>query len=690
MHTESIHLLAHRIREARHSEPNRFIFFLGAGASESSGIPTASWMIRDFERKLREVWDSEGRPGSDFMAWVSSKPGWKSNDSPYGSFFEVYEPTQNGRVRYLNKWMASASPGWGYFCLAQLLAQSYVSTIVTANFDDLIYESCTQNSVRRPRVYSTLSPYASVEHDDDRPTIIKLHGDYLYADIKNTSDEMQQLDRRLLADVSRVFQGHDIIVVGYGGTDKLIMEELFATILPADAVFWCTHKNDPVPKRVNEIVSDGHHDNWFKVRIEGFDDFMDEVVNQLDFSLPGIIQPIQAQIDAIPGRIEGSNSRHMRKYLGEAIEQIRREEGDLAQAYGVEAIPETPYRLRLEAMSARLNRQYDAANDLYDRLTRLAHQDTCEVLIEHAVTLELMDRYSQAVLMLPKIETIISKPENLGNYGWLLANLGKYVDGIKYFKQAIDKAPGLKEWQAALAMILSEDGQIDEALKYARELTVMHPDDGPMWAALGTIESLAGNYTTTALDCGNKAVGLSPNGFVENLSLAFALSGSGDHGGAIAALNQIVGDEDEIRYRCLGHFQILMGDFESAAESLQKAVDLTKPARRPKILALNGVALLAKENLEEARRIFESANPARHPGRSYKADDEFAFALCELGAGQQESATSMIKDLATKYRRMKGLLSEWSALLGVMDNCGTAGCMQCISLIESALSAGDQ
>ena len=385
-------------------------------------------------------------------------------------------------------------------------------------------------------MYSTSSPYALVEHDHDRPTIIKLHGDYLYADIKNTTNEMQKLDQRLIADVSTLLQQHEVIVVGCGGTDKHIMDALFANVPPSNAVYWCTYKDYPVPDMVNEIVSNGHSDHWFQVRTEGFDDFMDELVNQLDFSLPGIIQPIQALIDAIPGRIEGSNSRHIKKYLGEAIRQIQQEEQELTRAYGGDegefSIPRTPYRLRLEAMNARLNRKYDDAKKLYIRLIDLPNQDTCEVLIEYAVTLELMGKYSEAQELAARIERKnIYDPEDLGNYGWLLANLGRYDDGIRYFTQAINKAPGLKQWQAALAMILSEDGQIAAALHKARDLTEMYPDDGQMWATRSMIEILAGNYTAAAMECGRKAVTLNQSGFLENLSLAFALSGSGDHSG---------------------------------------------------------------------------------------------------------------------------------------------------------------
>ena len=66
MHTESIQSLAHRLKEAQHSYPARFIFFFGAGASESSGIPIAKWMIRDFKRKLEHRWQLEGQPCDSF------------------------------------------------------------------------------------------------------------------------------------------------------------------------------------------------------------------------------------------------------------------------------------------------------------------------------------------------------------------------------------------------------------------------------------------------------------------------------------------------------------------------------------------------------------------------------------------------------------------------------------------------
>ena len=203
----------------------------------------------------------------------------------------------------------------------------------------------------------------------------------------------------------------------------------------------------------------------------------------------------------------------------------------------------------------------------------LPKQATTEVLIEYAVTLELMDDYKEVLTLISRIEQRINSAEDLGNYGWLLSNLGKYDDGVKYVIKAIDKAPGLRQWQRALALILSEDGKIADALNRAQELTEMNPDDSEIWATCSMIESLAGNYDSAALKCGRRAVELNPDGPFENISLAFALSGCGDHKGAVDELQKIGGEKDDLYYRSLGHCQILAGDSAFAVESLKSAVE---------------------------------------------------------------------------------------------------------------------
>ena len=695
MQPATIHTLAHLLKQSRHGEPKRFVFFLGAGASDSSGIPVASWMELDFKQNLKSIWKAEGQRLGDFEKWVDARPKSETvldstpevdQRSSYVKYFEAYQPTQYGRMHYLKQWMQAASPGWGYFCLAQLIAQGYVDTVVTTNFDDLIYEACTLHSASRPRVHSAANPYTAIESGSSRPTIIKLHGDFLYSNIRTTSQEMQDIESQLMNEVAQLFQRHEIVVLGYSGTDKHVMKELFAKIPKYNAVYWCTYKNHDTSMVVEQLAKN-YSAHWFQIETDGFDDFMDEIVHQLGFSLPGITDPIQALIDAIPGRIEGADSRHTDDYLEKAILQLKQEEGSLASAFGRDQYEATPYLLRLEAMYARRKGNYDEARDLYKQLTGLPKQATCEVLIEYAVTLELMGEYLEATKQRPKIEANgISSAEDLGNYGWLLANLGECEKGVGFIEQATKKAPGLKRWRTVLVMVLSEHAKIDKALMEAEYLVKMYPHDGEMWAWRSTIWSLTGRYER-ALEDARQAVSLSLTGFAENLSLASALSGTKKYSEAVEALDQVrVEERGGTWYRALGHFQMLNGDSAAAVESLRCAIGSAEHKMRPKTMVLHCIALLANGDTGEAELEFASTYLKKDKDRIYRPDDALAFALCELGVGQIDAGESNVKELATRYSEMQGLLLEYEAFLHIMEGHGIEGCKTSIAAIKKAVA----
>ena len=51
-------------------------------------------------------------------------------------------------------------------------------------------------------------------------------------------------------------------------------------------------------------------------------------------------------------------------------------------------------------------------------------------------------------------------------------------------------------------------------------------------------------------------------------------------------------------------------------------------------------------------------------------DDELAFALCHLGAGESGLGFSIITRLCDEYGFMKGLLAEFDKLLRIMERHG--------------------
>ena len=147
--------LALKLREGKMTPRRhpRFALFVGAGASIESGVPGAAEMVRRFREALNERWLAEESPG-DFDAWLRTLPTWDDKASDYANYFEAFEPTEQPRADYIEDLVTDITPNFGYLCLAQLLQQGYLDTVITTNFDDLAYEACALWTGVRPRVYA--------------------------------------------------------------------------------------------------------------------------------------------------------------------------------------------------------------------------------------------------------------------------------------------------------------------------------------------------------------------------------------------------------------------------------------------------------------------------------------------------------------------------------------------------------
>lgn len=130
-----------------------FMFFLGAGASATSGIPTASEMIWLFKR---EIFCTEKHISPDSFRDLSvddvRKPiqeyieqqSWYQNISPEDEYSILFEKTwqhERDRRQFVQRYMREASPCISYKCLGKLLDTRKIVNVLTTNFDDLV-ERC--------------------------------------------------------------------------------------------------------------------------------------------------------------------------------------------------------------------------------------------------------------------------------------------------------------------------------------------------------------------------------------------------------------------------------------------------------------------------------------------------------------------------------------------------------------------
>jgi hypothetical protein len=258
--------------------PN-YTLLLGAGASVTSGVRSASELINTWLTELyyRLCQDPHTPFDPDIARQYFSRehPQWYSRQREYSSLFEKKFDLPRQRRMFVEQEVASKLPSLGYAYLIRLVREDYFNTIFTTNFDDLLNEAFHQFSDVRPIVCAHDSSIASITVTSKRPKIVKLHGDYLFDDIKSTVRETESLEENTKKKFAEFAKDHGLIVAGYGGHDRSVMDVLQHMLKHEDflkhGVYWCVRPNE---KPSDELVKLLWRERAYWVEIDGFDELM--------------------------------------------------------------------------------------------------------------------------------------------------------------------------------------------------------------------------------------------------------------------------------------------------------------------------------------------------------------------------------------------------------------------------------
>ncbi|EMY8418672.1 SIR2 family protein [Escherichia coli] len=264
------------LKTTKDHHPN-FTLFLGAGASISSGIKSAGKMIEEWRASYIDMHGEEKLKSNI----------WYGQSNEYSELFEALydQPTQ--RREFIENCIVNSTPSWGYVYLVNLLKNKTFNTIFTTNFDDLINEACyTFSNNLRPVVCAHDSSIKNIRLTSNRPKIIKLHGDFLFDDIKNTIRELESLEDNMRTKFRQYANEFGMIVIGYAGNDRSIMDTL-NTLLHSDntfphGIYWCVRKGTIMPEELKNLA---RFPRFHLIEIEGFDELMAEIHHELVFSL---------------------------------------------------------------------------------------------------------------------------------------------------------------------------------------------------------------------------------------------------------------------------------------------------------------------------------------------------------------------------------------------------------------------
>lgn len=278
-------------------------FFIGAGASIASGIPTGGDLIWEFKRNIYcsecgisvEKYKDVALPSTRAMLqkYFDQKGTCPIQYAPeeYSFYFEQCYNNPLARKRFIEMLVSKHEPSLGYLCMAEAIVKGKVKNVWTTNFDSLLERAIhTLYPLSSILIFSEANKNSIDTFNPAFPVIGKLHGDYRYDWLRNTEQELQQLEARIKSCVSNQLQNKQLVVIGYSGNDESIMS-LFESNIDNPAflskgLIWAIRKDGYVSQRVLNLIertkSSGKPADF--VEIDSFDSLMYSIYQVQNFN----------------------------------------------------------------------------------------------------------------------------------------------------------------------------------------------------------------------------------------------------------------------------------------------------------------------------------------------------------------------------------------------------------------------
>lgn len=335
-----------------------YSLLLGAGASASSDIPVAeklvsTWMqeifcgIFNYDRPLDtskfghfEKWKRE-----ESRLFIDRLKHDLSAKTDYGALFEYTRKTRSERQMYIEHIVDGKSPGPGYFFLAGLMMGRFIDRVLTTNFDDMLEDALRRYYDGKPIVCGFDSAINSMNLGSIRPKLVKLHGDFLFDNIKNTDEEIVDLGDNMEKKMIEMCEDRGLIVIGYSGMDDSVMSPIYENMRKnkkflTKGLHWCIHNDwikkncgsdeqlntSKLPRKLQDLA-ERFPKRIFFYKIEGFDQFFEDTFGCVGLKHPkSITSPLESNraldflnacdnLQRLNGRISRGMSTHRSKTL---------------------------------------------------------------------------------------------------------------------------------------------------------------------------------------------------------------------------------------------------------------------------------------------------------------------------------------------------------------------------------------
>jgi hypothetical protein len=264
---------------------------IGAGASMSSGVPSAVGCIWEWKRSifltrnagLEAQFAELSLPAvrAKIQRWLDSQRIYPADNSreEYGFYIKECYPIAEDRRAFFQEKVRQAVPHIGYRLAVRLAEAGLVQSVWSPNFDGLMAKAaasstqiaaievgidCQERLARRPK--------------RNELVCVSVHGDYRYDPLKNTDSELQEQERLLRASLVEQLKDSPLIVVGYSGRDESLMSALADGYANSGTgvLYWCGFGDGEIANSVKRLIERARASGRaaYYVQSAGFDDLM--------------------------------------------------------------------------------------------------------------------------------------------------------------------------------------------------------------------------------------------------------------------------------------------------------------------------------------------------------------------------------------------------------------------------------
>jgi hypothetical protein len=277
------------------ARPQNIAWFLGAGASATAGLPTATDIIWDLKRRYycREENQDISRQDMQnesiririqgFMESRGFPTLWAADEYP--AYFEkIFGADKERQRRYMKAILSEdrVTLSVGNRVLAAMIASGLCRVTFTTNFDSVLEKAVAEVAAQSLSPYHLEGSSAANQalNNEEYPLYCKLHGDFRYESIKNLPADLATQNAALSECLVNAGNRFGFIVAGYSGRDLSVMD-LLGKVLETNnpfphGLFWTDLKGSPVRPAAEDLLERARAKgvNAQYVPIETFDALM--------------------------------------------------------------------------------------------------------------------------------------------------------------------------------------------------------------------------------------------------------------------------------------------------------------------------------------------------------------------------------------------------------------------------------